>query len=52
MLKESARMKEGREQTREQVVLQMLKEKANINFIAKVTGITKKKVLKLKAEAD
>ncbi len=44
--------KEGREQGVEQVALQMLKEKADIDFISRVTGITKKKVLKLKTKVD
>ncbi len=33
------------------VALQMLKEKADIDFIVRVTGITKKKVLKLKSSS-
>ncbi len=43
---------EGMKQGMKQVALQMLKEKADIGFIARVTGITKERVLKLKAEID
>ena len=45
-------MEQIRKAGMEQVALQMLKEKIDVDLISRVTGITKKKVLKLKAEAD
>ncbi len=45
-------MKQATEQNMKQVALQMLKEKIDMDLISRVTGITKKKVLKLKAKAD
>ncbi len=45
-------MEQGMEAGVKQVILQMLKEKADINFISRVTGITKEKVLKLKTKID
>ena len=41
-------LRKGREEERQQVVLNMLKEKANISFIAKVTGLSEKEIKKLK----
>ena len=41
-------MQQGRQKERQQVVLNMLKEKADIAFVAKVTGLSKKEINKLK----
>ena len=40
--------KKGRQEERQQVVLNMLKEKADIAFISKVTGLSEKAIRKLK----
>ena len=40
--------REGRREGRKEVVLNMLKEKADISFIAKVTGLSEKEIQKLK----
>ena len=39
---------EGRQEERQQFVLNMLKEKADISFICKVTGLSEKEIKKLK----
>ncbi len=41
-------LKKGRQEGREQIVLNMLKEKADIAFISKVTGLSEKEIQKLK----
>ena len=41
-------LREGRQKERQQVILNMLKEKADIAFIAKVTGLSEKAIRKLK----
>ena len=38
----------GRWEGRQEVVLNMLKEKADISFISKVTGLSEKEIKKLK----
>ena len=40
--------RKGRREGRKEVVLNMLKEKADISFIAKVTGLSEKEIQKLK----
>ena len=39
---------EGRQENQQAVVLNMLKEKADITFISKVTGLSKEEILKIK----
>ncbi len=39
---------EGRQEKRQQVVLNMLKKKADISFISEVTGLSEKAIKKLK----
>ncbi len=46
-IKEEGRQ-EGRQTERQQVVLNMLKEKSDIAFISKVTGLSKEEIKKLK----
>ena len=46
-IKERARM-EGMQQERQQVVLNMLKEEVDMNFICKVTGLSQQEINKLK----
>ena len=46
-IKEKGRW-EGRQEERQQVVLNMLKEKADISFVAKVTGLSEEEIKKLK----
>ena len=41
-------IKEGRQARDKEVVLNMLKEKADISFISKVTGLSEKEIKKLK----
>ena len=41
-------MKEGRQARDKDIVLSMLKEKSDINFISKVTGLSEQKIKKLK----
>ena len=40
--------KEGRQEGQKELILNMLKEKANLAFISKVTGLSVKKLKKLK----
>ena len=40
--------RKGRQESRKQIVLNMLKEKADISFISKVTGLAEKEIKKLK----
>ncbi|MDE0120039.1 MAG: hypothetical protein OXM55_08550 [Bdellovibrionales bacterium] len=40
--------REGRQEERQQVVLNMLKKKTDISFISKVTGLSEKAIRKLK----
>ncbi len=47
IIKEKGRW-EGRQERDKEVVLNMLKEKADISFIAKVTGLSEKAIKKLK----
>ena len=47
IIKEKGRW-EGRKEGRKEVVLNMLKEKADISFISKVTGLSEKAIRKLK----
>ena len=46
-LKEEGRQ-EGWQKGRQEVILKMLKEKAEISFIAKVTGLSEEEIKKLK----
>ena len=41
-------MRKGRQEERQEIVLNMLKEKADISFIAKVTGLSEEAIRKLK----
>ena len=43
--------KEGRQERDKEVVLNMLKEKADIAFISKVTGLSEKEIKKLKSNS-
>ena len=45
-IKEKGRW-EGRQEKRQQVVLNLLKEKANIAFISKIIGLSEKEIRKL-----
>ena len=47
IIKEKGRW-EGERKGRQEVVLNMLKEKADISFISKVTGLSEKEIKKLK----
>ena len=44
-------MRKGRQEGRQEVVLNMLKEKADISFIAKVTGLSESAIRKLKSNS-
>ena len=46
--RENQAFEQGMEKERQQVVLNMLKEKADLAFISKVTGFSIKKITKLK----
>jgi len=41
-------IQKGRQEERQQVVLNLLKEKIEVSFISKVTGLTEKEIKKLK----
>ena len=40
--------RKGRKERKKEIVLNMLKEKTDISFIAKVTGLSEKEIQKLK----
>ena len=51
IIKEKGRwegLRKGRREGRQEVVLNMLKEKVDISFISKVTGLSEKEIQKLK----